>query len=127
MYCPKCGGSVWDKLFGGACTYKCVYCDHGINCTRVLSNEIDTDSLPIASPEKAMELRQDYDKIEGNKEKGQKNLQKNQAFYDKAKKDTCQINEGMLRVRKAIKESLKSKSEELSARRKKYKLLIRPF
>lgn len=83
MYCPSCGGSIFDALFGGACQKGCVYCGKGINCCELFSEEIDEKSKTIRNPFKAIWLRYLYNRKPWKKEEGKKRVEENKKFYKK--------------------------------------------
>lgn len=77
MFCNKCGRGVFDQVYGGSCSKKCVYCGHYLYCTDLLSRDIEDDSIPINNPVKAGLLARRYNKENpGSKEYGKENIRK---------------------------------------------------
>lgn len=68
MYCPRCGGNEFSLILSDSISEYCVYCEKTI----YNSNDVLKD-LPIMDEKKAQEIRNEYNKIPGNKEKGEKN------------------------------------------------------
>lgn len=107
MFCPVCGGSDFEQLFGGRCSKSCVYCGKAIYCRKLFADEIEKDSLPIKNPIKAALLRLAYNKIPGNKEKGEKNIAAIKAFRDEIAENARQITEAQKRLRDIGRQSSK--------------------
>ena len=98
MFCPRCGGITRDHLFGGSCSLGCIYCGKGLYCRDRSSKKIKEESLPTKNPFKALILRIKYNRIPGNKKKGEENLKSNKAFHKKVKEDTRRFNEALRRT-----------------------------
>ena len=83
IYCPICGGTKFENLYGGTCSKSCVYCNKAINCRDIFTSQLEVDSIPVGNPFKAVYLRYKYNSIPGNKEKGKVNIEKNKEFWAK--------------------------------------------
>ncbi len=112
MFCPECGGSKWENLYGGSCSMRCVYCGKAIYCRDLCSDEISSDSLPVRNPIKALKLRRAYNKVPGNKERGQKNLKANEAFHRKMAEDARKAREHRRELQEQIDNPLPMELKE---------------
>jgi hypothetical protein len=72
----------------------CVYCGRGINCVNPVDGEADKDSLPVRGFFKACKLRRKYNKIPGNKEKGEKRVRENKSFWDEIEENGRKMRKG---------------------------------
>lgn len=123
MYCPNCGGDVFEDLIGGCCRYNCVYCGRAVKCWNRERTEVIKGTEAITSQREASSLQEKYNQSDENRKRGEENLQKHFESLEKQRRKNLAFVEMMSNIgrRPSDFEPLKIKEVSLEEFKKIFK------
>lgn len=129
MYCPRCGGDVFENYIGGCCQCQCVYCGGAVNCWNVGKTGMIKETEAVTSSREAVFLREKYNQSKDNRKRGEENLLKHSEYLQERRQENKNLVASIMNARNrfrwrqplVIKESSLAEIGEILRRRKEQK------